>query len=87
MLLTITVRHDRDESCNDYTLTRTLDVDNFSANLIQLATRGLMDLWKASYPHKGRKPHTPVVDVVLDGRALVESKPETANEYAARHAA
>lgn len=73
MNLTITVRHDRDESCNDYTLTRTLEIHEgaCNANLIQMSVRGLMEIWKESYPHKGRIPHTPVVDVVLEGSGAV----------------
>ena len=66
MLLTITVSHDRDESCNDYTLTRVVEIKSPTANLIQMSVRGIMDLWEQSYPFKGRKSHTPVVDVSLD---------------------
>lgn len=84
MLLTITVRHDRDESCNDYTLTRRIEVNEFSANLIQMSARGIMDLWKESYPHKGRAPHTPVVDVTVEGGTSMCALIRGANEVAAR---
>ena len=58
MNLIITVRHDRDESCNDYTLTHSMLLGTFDANIIRESVRGMM---------KGRTPHAPVVDVTVDG--------------------
>ena len=67
MNLIITVRHDRDESCNDYTLTHSMLLGTFDANIIRESVRGMMKMWKDSYPYKGRTPHAPVVDVTVDG--------------------
>jgi hypothetical protein len=69
MLLTITVSHDRDQSCNDYTLTRTVDIAKFNDLIVKAAVGQMIDLWRDSYPHRGRQPHSPVVDVIIDGMA------------------
>ena len=67
MLLTIKIAHDRDESCNDYTLTRVIERADLDAEAIRMTVRDTMATWKASYPYKGRTPHAPVVDVTVDG--------------------
>jgi len=71
--LTITVRHARDESCNDYTITRRIEVQfpltdgPVSSEFMQRELRTSIDVWKATYPHRGRTAHTPVVDVEIMG--------------------
>jgi hypothetical protein len=84
MLLRITAKHDRDESCNDYTLAREFTLaDGVSTNdlsaTIKRASQETIDLFYASYPHRGRAARTPFIDVSVTMAGVTISVPGLAS--------
>lgn len=68
ILLTVKASHDRDESCNDYTLERTFKfrlTHPPTDSDIRDSCRELIAEFTNTYPHRGRDSRTPSIDVSI----------------------